>query len=35
MSKKRIGMAIGAVAIIAVLYYVINRRTTKNLQEYS
>ena len=34
MSKKRIGMAIGAVVVLAVLYYVISRRTTKNLQEY-
>lgn len=34
MSKKRIGMAIGAVAVLAVLYYVISRRTTQNLQDY-
>ena len=34
MNKKRIGMAIGAVVVIAVLYYVISRRTTENLQEY-
>jgi hypothetical protein len=34
MSKKRVGMAIGAVVVIAVLYYVINRRTTSNLQDY-
>jgi hypothetical protein len=34
MSKKRIGMAIGAVVVIVVLYYVISRRTTANLQDY-